>query len=208
LNPGGKLPENSSPEYLIYIDASRCVACKSCEIACAVEHSESKTLVQAVFESPKPRPRVKVVVAATLTVPMRCMHCDPAPCIEVCPTKAMYRVEEGYVLSDPVRCIGCRACLIACPFGHPAYSPELKVIKCDHCVERLRQGLPPACVEACPTGALRFSKAEELLLEVKERKAAELVTGAVSPGVAYAKPPEKPSPISVIKEMYKPVRWI
>jgi len=175
------------PEYLIYVDPSRCVGCKSCEIACAVEHSSSKTLYGAITEFPLPRPRTKVVSADGIYVPMRCMHCDPAPCVEACPTGSMHRTEEGFVVSDPRRCIGCRTCLLACPFGHPSYSSENKVIKCDHCVDRVRAGLPPACVEACPTGALRYGRTEDLLDEEKRKRALELILGLGEGGVVYRK---------------------
>jgi len=191
------------------VDPSRCVGCRSCEIACAVEHSESRNLFGAIFEDPFPRPRTKVVVADRLLVPMRCMHCDPAPCEQACPTGAMHRTEEGFVVADREKCIGCRTCLLACPFGHPSYDSTLKVIKCDHCVERMRKGLPPACVEACPTGALRFGRAEDLLYEEKRKKALEMILGMQEAGVVYAKvereAPE--SPISKVKEMYKSVGW-
>lgn len=172
-------------EFLIYVDPSRCVGCRSCEIACAVEHSLSKSLYASIFEDPRPKPRTSVVVADSIYVPMRCMHCDPAPCVEACPTGSMHRTDEGFVISDPSKCIGCRTCLLACPFGHPSYSRAGKVIKCDHCVDRFRVGLPPACVEACPTGALRFGRAEELLMEEKRRRALELIIGMGEGGVIY-----------------------
>ena len=196
-------------EYLIYVDPERCVGCRSCEIACAVEHSSSKELFQAVFEDPTPRPRTKVVPAAGVYVPMRCMHCDPAPCVEACPTGAMQRTEEGFVISDLEKCIGCRTCLLACPFGHPAYDFRRKVVKCDHCVDRFRAGLPPACVEACPTGALRYGRAEDILDREKIRRAADMVLGLAEAAVVYARPAEKApkSPLASLREMYETVRW-
>jgi len=197
-------------EYIIYVIPSRCVGCKSCEIACAVEHSASKDLLTAILESPKPKSRVKVTPADNFYVPMRCMHCEDAPCVAVCPTGAMQKTSEGYVICDPLTCIGCRACVIACPFGHPIYDPLVKsTIKCDHCLDRVREGVPPACVEACPTGALRYGKTEEVLAEMAKKKAEEFITGLGGGGVIY-KPLEREapeSPIQKIREAYKPVRW-
>jgi len=141
---------------------------------------------------------------------MRCMHCDDAPCVAVCPTGAMEKTPEGFVVVEALRCIGCRMCMMACPFGHPIYDPLSKiVIKCDHCPDRMKEGLPPACVEACPTGALRYGKVEELLEEMAVRKARELVSGLGKGKVVYKTVTEKApeSPVQRIKEMYGPVRW-
>ena len=197
-------------EYIIYVDPSKCVACKSCSIACAVEHSESKNIYQAVFEEVLQRPRTKLVAADNLYVPMRCMHCDPAPCVEACPTGAMHHTEEGFVLADREKCIGCRTCLLACPFGHPLYDSEQKVIKCDHCIDRFKAGLPPACVEACPTGALRYGRVEDLLYEQKRKKALEMILGVEEAGVVYAKVERAApiNPVAQVREMYKNVRWV
>jgi Fe-S-cluster-containing dehydrogenase component len=83
---------------LIYVDPSKCVGCRSCEIACAVEHSLSKNLFLSITERPLPRKRVRVIPADDFTVPMRCMHCEDAPCIAVCPTGAMEKTAEGFVV--------------------------------------------------------------------------------------------------------------
>jgi carbon-monoxide dehydrogenase iron sulfur subunit len=102
--------------------------------------------------------------------------------------------------------------MMACPFGHPVYDPSSKiVIKCDHCPDRMKEGLPPACVEACPTGALRYGKVEEILGETAVKKAKELVSGLGKMEVLYRTViPEKlapESPVQKIKEMYGSVRW-
>jgi len=195
---------------LIYVDPSKCLGCRSCEIACAVEHSLSKNLFLSIAERPSPRKRVRVIPADSFIVPMRCMHCDDAPCVAVCPTGAMEKTPDGFVVVEALRCIGCRMCMMACPFGHPIYDPLSKiVIKCDHCPDRMKEGLPPACVEACPTGALRYGKVEELLEETAVRKARELVSGLGKGKVVYKTVTEKApeSPVQRIKEMYGPVRW-
>jgi len=197
---------------LIYVDPSKCMGCRSCEIACAVEHSLSKNLFLSVAEKPLPRKRVRVVPADNFIVPMRCMHCDDAPCVAVCPTGAMEKTAEGFVVVGTLKCIGCRMCMMACPFGHPVYDPTSKiVIKCDHCPDRMKKRLPPACVEACPTGALRYGRVEELLEETAARKAKELVSGLGKGKVLYrgmvTEKPAPESPVQKIKEMYESVRW-
>ena len=159
-------------KYMIYIDVERCTGCCSCEIACAIEHSATKTLYGAVMEKPRPKPRIQVFKVGELNVPVRCLHCTNAPCVQVCPVNAMRYTEEGFVVVDDVKCIGCSLCSLACPIGHPMVDPETgKAIKCDFCQDRLRRGLLPACVEACPVDALVFGGIEEVMEAVKRRGA-------------------------------------
>ncbi len=209
-----RAPPIEGSEYVIFIDPERCMGCRACEIACAVEHSVSKSIYGAVLEKPRPKPRIRVLPVDLFYVPMRCQHCKDAPCLRVCPTKAISRSDEGYVILNPLKCIGCLMCTLACPFGHPRYDPETNVvIKCDFCIDRLREGKLPACVEACPTGALRFGRLEEFLTEVAEEKARELLSGAAVPGVVVTKPVELPRPpeeargVPLIKKMYSPASW-
>jgi carbon-monoxide dehydrogenase iron sulfur subunit len=157
---------------MIYVDVERCVGCLSCMIACAVEHSATKNLYTAIAEKPTPKPRIKVYNVAGVNVPMRCLHCASAPCIEVCPTGAMHRTEEGFVVVDYSKCIGCGLCSLVCPIGHPIVDRELgKIVKCDFCVDRVRAGKKPACVEACPVGALIFGETEEVMEYIRRRQA-------------------------------------
>ena len=202
----------SPSDYVIFIDPARCMGCRACETACAVEHSVSKNIFGAVLEKPLPVPRIRVVtVDGLLYTPMRCQHCRDAPCMNVCPTKAIHRSREGFVVLDPNKCIGCLMCVLACPFGHPRYDPDTKtVVKCDFCIERIRRGEVPACVEACPTGALRYGRLEEFLEELAAAKAREMVSGKPMPGIVVYKPVieagETPKPMDV-NSMYKPVSW-
>jgi Fe-S-cluster-containing dehydrogenase component len=107
-------------------------------------------------------------------VPLQCRHCEDAPCIAVCPTAAIQRTEaDGPVLIDAERCIGCKYCMAVCPFGVIALSNDGKVVvKCDLCFERTKAGREPACVEACPTKALKLVNEKELT-EGKRRLAAQ-----------------------------------
>ena len=155
---------------VILLDLEKCLACKSCELQCALEHSKSKVLCKAVSESPLPKTRIKVEAEADFNVPLQCRQCEDAPCIKVCPSKAIQRLEpEQPVLIDAERCIGCRLCIIACPFGVIRMSTSDKaVIKCDMCFERLQEGKLPACVIACPSKALKFKTIEEINKEKRK----------------------------------------
>ena len=151
----------------IHVDWSKCLSCHSCELACALEHSESKELARAIHEDPAPVSRVHVEVvevAEGAAVPMQCRHCEDAPCVSVCPHEAIEKLGPGEkVLIDEEKCTGCRFCVAACPFGAVAIRDDGKVaIKCDLCQQRAKEGLEPACVNACPSGALCFATAEQL----------------------------------------------
>jgi carbon-monoxide dehydrogenase iron sulfur subunit len=148
---------------LIIAHPGLCTGCKSCEIACAVEHSKSKDIYFASLETPSPIQRIRVLLKDSYSMPVRCQHCPDPPCLAACPTKAIFQTPEGFVLINDSRCIGCGSCVDVCPVGAIQIHPELKIaIKCDFCVDRVRAGLLPACVEACPTGALQFGTLDEL----------------------------------------------
>lgn len=153
----------------VFVNPERCIGCKQCQIACAVEHSQSKILFQAIFEENKPRPRVLVAPGLYLdtSFPNKCRHCDPAPCMTVCPTGAIDRdMSTSIVLVEEQKCIACAMCAMVCPFDVITFYPspeKLAAIKCDHCIERQSRGDIPACVEACKTGALVFGDINELV---------------------------------------------
>ena len=150
----------------VFVNPERCLGCGQCQIACAVEHSQSKDLVQAISESPRPRPRIWVAsgYALNTSFPNKCRHCNPAPCMSACPTGAISRENDcDVVLIDNCRCITCAMCAIVCPFDviryHPMTSAPLSrtsALKCDNCLERQHRGDLPACVEACKCNALQF----------------------------------------------------
>jgi len=166
-------------EGMIIINVGKCMGCKSCELACAVAHSSTKDLDSLVDIEEKPGYRIHVEAYKHKAVPVHCNHCDDAPCMLACPTGAIYREgEKGPVLLDKTRCIGCKMCVQACPFGVITIRLDGKgVLKCDLCMERLNEGQEPACVAACPTNALIFS--DEIQVNYAKRlKAAGLLVSA------------------------------
>ncbi|MFI5358401.1 MAG: 4Fe-4S dicluster domain-containing protein [Opitutales bacterium] len=143
----------------IVADPRKCLACRTCELACAMAHVEVQDLAKALFEAGA-RPRVFIQGAGALAVPLQCRHCEDAPCVAVCPSGALGRADgESPVLVDQAKCIGCEFCVQVCPFGVIQLAAEQKaIIKCDLCVARLAEGLAPACVASCPVRALAFEE--------------------------------------------------
>ncbi|MBW6463078.1 MAG: 4Fe-4S dicluster domain-containing protein [Bacillota bacterium] len=184
----------------VFVQPERCVGCKQCEIACAVEHSQSKNLYQAVFEKPKPRPRVHVGPGVYLnsSFPNKCRHCDPAPCMAVCPTAAISRTSnQEIVLIDGNKCISCAMCALVCPFdviryyeSTEALQDKVVALKCDHCVERQEKGLEPACVEVCKVDALLFGEINQLTKMASTKLARVVSVAAASASIETAAMPE------------------
>lgn len=159
-------------ERLLFTDITRCMACHSCELACAVAHSASRALAEAIQEEPRASARLSIETADGTPVPLQCRHCEDAPCVAICPTSAIEKLGPNQpVILHEERCIGCKFCVVVCPFGVMTLRRDGKVaLKCDLCIERLDAGEDPACVSACPTGALHFESLDAWL--VKRRKAA------------------------------------
>jgi carbon-monoxide dehydrogenase iron sulfur subunit len=150
----------------IFCRIDRCLACKSCEIACAVVHSESGELVAALQESPLSNHRVRVLKVddnggkvRLRSVALQCRQCLEPACVDACIAGGIVKDETtGVVRFDRERCVGCWSCTMVCPFGAIIRVQDAKVaIKCDRCEDREQ----PACVVTCPTGALIFCEPEE-----------------------------------------------
>jgi len=151
----------------VYFDSSKCTACKTCELACAVEHSKSKVLDAAINEKPKPKSRVKIIVKNGKIDCIRCHQCKKPRCVEACEVSALIKDEKtGIVVFDKDKCTACWKCVEACPF-HAIFKDEegKKVAKCDLCPERTDY----ACVASCPTGAV-FSCTQEDFIKRRSKK--------------------------------------
>ena len=156
---------------IIVVDEKRCLGCKSCELECALAHTQAGTLIEAMNSGYQLQSRVHVEPAGQFGMPLQCRHCEDAPCIEVCPTDAICRSsQEGPVLLDGDKCIGCKLCMLVCPFGVIDMSKDKKaMVKCDMCIERTQAGQLPACVSACPTGALKLVELDDYLRDPRRK---------------------------------------
>ncbi len=141
----------------VMVNFECCLGCHSCELACAVSHSEARTLLNAVLGGEKPPVTVRVAGGGGLRFPMQCRHCTDAKCLKACMTGAIRRDKDsGAVLCDAAKCIGCWMCVMTCPLGAVTEGPGHKAAKCDLC----GPGQEPACANACPTGALTYGEVE------------------------------------------------
>ena len=150
-----------SVQFGFFIDTTRCINCRTCEIACkdangaALGQRPRRVRTYEGGEFPHP-------LVASLS--LACNHCEHPQCLAACPAKAYRkREEDGIVIHSPERCVGCQYCTWACPYGAPQFDPEAgRVMKCNLCVERLDAGGQPACVQACPLRAIRVGPLDQL----------------------------------------------
>ena len=151
----------------IYCDIRKCIGCRSCEIACAVEHSQGKNIFTAIREMPLPKKRVKTQESGSKIISLHCQHCEDAPCIKACMSGALSKDEKtGATLHDKDKCVGCWMCVMICPFGVIVRDVENHIaVKCDLCPDREDF----ACVSACPTGALFVGTKEEFEKKIKKK---------------------------------------
>jgi len=158
----------------ILYDATLCIGCKMCEQACAEKHGLPYD--DNIAKEQKQSEHKYTVVLNRDDKFMRrlCMNCQDPTCASVCPVGAFRKTTLGPVVYESSRCIGCRYCMMACPFSVPKYEWDKTwplVRKCDMCTERLQSGLPTACAEICPTGATKFGERDDLIAEAKDRLA-------------------------------------
>ena len=154
IGPQFKKPKKQSA---ILIDLNRCTGCHACSVSCKTEHEVPLGSFRTrVHFTPRPdRPQLAFV-------PMLCMHCEDAPCIPACPTTALIKLSDGRVVVEEESCNGTKACVAACPYDAIAIHPQTnKAEKCDFCESRSAVGMDPACVESCPTTALRFGDLDD-----------------------------------------------
>ncbi|HIQ30058.1 MAG TPA: 4Fe-4S dicluster domain-containing protein [Candidatus Caldiarchaeum subterraneum] len=145
--------------YSFVIDQTRCIGCHACTVACKMENEVPlgvfRTWVKYIERGEFPQVRRFYAV-------LRCNHCDDAPCVEICPTSALYKRSDGIVDFDNGRCIGCKACMQACPYDALYIDPETNTAaKCHFCAHRVDNGLEPACVIVCPTQAILWGDLDD-----------------------------------------------
>jgi Fe-S-cluster-containing dehydrogenase component/formate-dependent nitrite reductase membrane component NrfD len=138
--------------YGFIIDNRKCIGCHACTVACKAEHETplgvNRTWVKYIEKGSFPNTRRAFSV-------MRCNHCANAPCVAICPVTALFTRKDGIVDFDPRRCIGCKACLQACPYDALHIDPlSHTAAKCNYCAHRVEIGLEPPCVNVCPTHAI------------------------------------------------------
>jgi len=139
-------------KYAFVIDQRKCIGCHACTVACKAEHDVPigvyRTWVKYIEKGEFPNSRRYFLVN-------RCNHCDDAPCVAICPTKALYKRKDGIVDFDSNRCIGCKSCMQACPYDALYIDPYSNTAaKCNYCAHRTEIGLEPACVIVCPERAI------------------------------------------------------
>lgn len=179
------VPDDS---FGVLVDTTVCIGCRKCEWGCsqanALTVQDSKAFEDKSVYQTHRRPTddaftvVNVFDGKRLDgqpsyIKVQCMHCNKPACVSACLVGALRKTPAGPVTYDAGKCMGCRYCMVACPFQIPAYeytdplTPRVR--KCTFCAERLREGKKPGCVEACPNEALTFGKRSDLLLLAKSR---------------------------------------
>ncbi|MBI4462942.1 MAG: 4Fe-4S dicluster domain-containing protein [Acidobacteria bacterium] len=156
----------------ILYDSTLCIGCRLCEAACAQRWGLPYDDAIAAGEDLSEHKLTAVQTHGESYSRRLCMHCLDPTCVSVCPVGALQQTSLGPVVYDEKRCIGCRYCMLACPFQVPAYewSRQLpRVKKCDMCYERQQAGRPTACSEICPTGATLTGERDQLIVEARRR---------------------------------------
>jgi formate dehydrogenase beta subunit len=182
-------PSSLDPDrYGVLVDTTYCIGCRRCEWACN-DWNKNQNKPIKTFEDKSVFSHVRRTHADSFTIVNRfqhteksepvyvkkqCMHCEDPACLSACFVDAFKKTPSGAVTYDPSVCVGCRYCMVACPFDIPAYEYDEpitpRVMKCTFCFDRISQaGRVPACVEICPTETLRFGKRSELLQLAHER---------------------------------------
>ncbi|MHB8867776.1 MAG: 4Fe-4S dicluster domain-containing protein [Thermoleophilia bacterium] len=200
---GGAHGGQADGRYTFFLEVDRCSGCEACVVACMDQNDlEGKRKEDAwrtviALESagvpagrsgggPGEAAEEAAVGAgggsaggpAITFVSLACMHCGDAPCVLSCPTGALGRDEAiGSVVVDQSRCMGCRSCAMACPFGVPRFGRNGRMEKCDLCAVRVEYGFEPACVRVCSTKALRFGFENDVSAAVQRRAAERLAQG-------------------------------
>lgn len=163
-------------QYGFYFDSDRCTGCKTCELACK-DYKDLGTDVNfrriyeytgGTWNQQSDGCWHQDVFAYYMSI--SCNHCENPACTAVCPTGAMHKNEDGFVIVNEETCIGCRYCNMACPYDAPQYDAQKgHMTKCDGCYSRVKAGQKPICVDACPLRALDFAPIDELRAKYGEQ---------------------------------------
>lgn len=165
--------------YGILYDSTRCVGCQTCENSCAEANglpaptdAPEAGIIRKTDESHRTVVNLFKTSKGEVYVKQQCMHCNEPACAAACLTQAMHKTKEGPVIWRGEKCMGCRYCMVSCPFDVPKFeyhSPNPKITKCDMCYGRILEGKKPACAENCPAEAIMFGTRRELIAEARKR---------------------------------------
>jgi len=171
--------ENNIEFWGMLYDSVRCQGCQSCEEACAAAHNFPEiewgiepNVLRKLNEKRRTVVNCFKTTKGDINVKKQCMHCAEPACAAACLTQAMYKTKEGPVIWRGDKCMGCRYCMVSCPFDIPQFeyhSANPKIEKCDMCYDKLKTGGIPACAEACPYEAILFGKRRDLIKEARKR---------------------------------------
>ena len=188
--------------YGFYLDRTLCTGCKACQVACKDKHDLPvgvtwRRVVEYTGGSWQVDGDTFAPSVFTYYTSVSCNHCENPICMEVCPTTAMSRRDDGTVYVDEDKCVGCRYCQWACPYGAPQLDPRTgHMSKCDLCYDYRSTGQDPACVDACPSRALHWGPIAELRAEHGDEA-----------GIAPLPDPSFTKPHLVIKPHRDAQRW-
>ncbi|WP_172136948.1 4Fe-4S dicluster domain-containing protein [Adlercreutzia sp. ZJ473] len=156
-----------------YLDQDRCAGCRACQVACK---DKNRLDVGILYRTAQTYSVGSFPDVACYSYSESCNHCDDPICLHNCPTGAIYKAPDGTVIQDPSMCVGCRMCVMSCPYGHPKFIAAEGVSgKCDGCYGLRQEGSLPACVAGCPNRALDFGEISEL-----EKKYGSLDRGSIA----------------------------